>query len=220
MDRIMEQYNQLVPFLGAALGDNCEVALLDCRSRQVVAIANGHVSGRSVGAPMTDLAQRIADRRDWVHTDYITNYEGLSCENGVLRSSTYFIKENGELLGMLCVNIDTSSFRQISTLALRLAGLEFPNLHMEQETFVDSATDTIRLTLRETFPAGVPESFSREDRRMVLRQLLSRHVFQVKGAVPRVAKLLGCSEPTIYREISRLNSESGSGGKGEAALVF
>ncbi len=207
MDRIMEQYVQLVPFLGAALGENCEVALLDCRIRKVVAIANGHVSGRDVGAPMTDLAQRIADREDWMHTDHISNYEGLSCENGILRSSTYFIKENNELLGMLCVNIDTSSFRQISSLALRLAGLELPNLHMEQETFVDSATDTIRHTLREVFPAGVPETFSLEERRTVLRRLIDRHVFQVKGAVSRVAKVLGCSEPTVYREISRLSAE-------------
>ena len=37
----MDYYKRLVPFLGTALGEHCEVALLDCRLQKIVAITNG-----------------------------------------------------------------------------------------------------------------------------------------------------------------------------------
>ena len=52
MHKLLEPYAALVPFLGVALGDNVEIALHDLTSPQqeVVAIANGEISGREVGA--------------------------------------------------------------------------------------------------------------------------------------------------------------------------
>ena len=35
MDEIMDYYKRLVPFLGTALGEHCEVALLDCMDRSL-----------------------------------------------------------------------------------------------------------------------------------------------------------------------------------------
>ena len=35
----------------------------------------------------------------------------------------------------------------------------------------------------------------------ILRILSDRKIFLIKGAVPRVARMLGCSEPTVYRGI-------------------
>ena len=63
----MQYYANIVPFLGVVLGDTYEIALLDCRSKQLVAIANGHISGRTVGAPMTNLACQIVEKGDWRH---------------------------------------------------------------------------------------------------------------------------------------------------------
>lgn len=59
---IMEHYSNIVPFLGIALGEMHEVALLDCRTKHLIAIANGHISGRNVGDPMTNLACDIVER--------------------------------------------------------------------------------------------------------------------------------------------------------------
>ncbi|GEB80630.1 hypothetical protein DDE01_20450 [Desulfovibrio desulfuricans] len=53
----IERYVPLVDFLGAFLGEDCEVVLHDVRNpdNSVLAIANNHISGRRKGAPLTDL---------------------------------------------------------------------------------------------------------------------------------------------------------------------
>ena len=198
---IMQYYANIVPFLGVVLGDTYEIALLDCRSKQLVAIANGHISGRTVGAPMTNLARQIVDKGDWKQSDYIANYSGVSSEGKTLRSSSYYIKYDNELHGMLCINVDISAYTQISELALKLGGI-VPN-HAEQasEIFVDGVSNSVNQVLTELYGENIPQHFSMDERTNTLRILSDRKIFLIKGAVPRVARMLGCSEPTVYRGI-------------------
>lgn len=58
---ILDIYKGLVPFLGEALGKDCEVVLHDFREpgHSVIAIANGNISGRHVGAPATDFILKL-----------------------------------------------------------------------------------------------------------------------------------------------------------------
>ena len=206
---IMEHYSNIVPFLGIALGEMHEVALLDCRTKHLIAIANGHISGRNVGDPMTNLACDIVEKGDWRHSDFIANYSGVSSEGKLLRSSSYFIKHNDELLGMLCINVDTSVCSQISELALKIGGM-VPSCgkaaENASEVFVDSISSNINQVLTELYGNSIPSHFSMDERMSVLKMLNDRKVFLIKGAVPRVAKLLGCSEPTIYRGLKTLES--------------
>ena len=58
---ILQHYTVLVEFLGKALGPDYEVVLHDLSSKDfaIAAIANGHISGRKVGGPLTDAALRM-----------------------------------------------------------------------------------------------------------------------------------------------------------------
>ena len=58
MYKLLEPYAKLVDFLGEALGDNVEVALHDLTSKEqeIVAIANSHISGREIGAKLSNLS--------------------------------------------------------------------------------------------------------------------------------------------------------------------
>lgn len=200
-DSAMKCYADLVPFLGVALGEHCEVALLDCKAQCIIAIANGHISGRSVGAPMTDLAERIIETREWQTKDYIANYAGASETKKMLRSSTFFIKRDGDLLGMLCINVDTTDYQMISELAMKLGGI-LPDRDegiLVQENFRDSVNNLAQQVLHEIYGEQIPESFSADERRVILRLMQKRQIFQMKGAVSLVAGVLGCSEPTVYR---------------------
>ena len=60
-DTLLQQYVKLTEFLGQALGPDYEVALHDMtdRNRSIIAIANNHVSGREIGAPLTNVALSI-----------------------------------------------------------------------------------------------------------------------------------------------------------------
>lgn len=102
----------MVRFLGEALGPDTEVVLQDCNDfvHSIIAIANGHISGRTVGGPTTDLVLSIWQNREYEHKDYLTRYSGTTEDGRKLVSSTFFIRDaGGEVIGFLCINRDTSS---------------------------------------------------------------------------------------------------------------
>ena len=102
---------------------------------------------------------------------------------------------------MLCINVDISAYTQISELALKLGGID-PN-HAEQasEIFVDGVSNSVNQVLTELYGENIPQHFSMDERTNILRILSDRKIFLIKGAVARVARMLGCSEPTVYRGI-------------------
>ena len=58
---LLQHYVKLTEFLGQALGPDYEVALHDLtdKNRSIIAVANNHVSGREIGAPLTNVALSI-----------------------------------------------------------------------------------------------------------------------------------------------------------------
>ena len=94
---LLQHYIKLTEFLGQALGPDYEVALHDMtdKNRSIVAIANNHISGREIGAPLTNVALKILMDKSYETQDYRLHYCGLSAEGKTLRSSTMFIKHNG-----------------------------------------------------------------------------------------------------------------------------
>ena len=77
MHKLLEPYAALVPFLGVALGDNVEIALHDLTSpeQEVVAIANGEISGREVGAKLSNLSVHYLETKQYEKSDYVMNYK-------------------------------------------------------------------------------------------------------------------------------------------------
>ena len=114
---ILQHYIKLTEFLGKALGPDYEVALHDLtrKDRSIIAIANNYISGREVGAPLTNMSLSIL--RD---KSYDLHYYGINVNGKDLRSSTFFIKDNGKLIGLLCINFDDSRYRAISDHILKL----------------------------------------------------------------------------------------------------
>lgn len=108
---VIASYLPLVDFLGKLIGPHCEVVLHDLTTpeRSVVGIANGYISGRNVGAPLTDFALRLIKEKAHASQDFLHEYEGALKNGRKVRSSTFFIKDDGSsLVGLLCVNVDMS----------------------------------------------------------------------------------------------------------------
>lgn len=94
MDARLEPYRVVVSFLGEALGPDYEVVLHDLTSEDgtIVAIVNNHISGRTEGAPLSNMALRFIQERMYEKQDYLAGYQGASQAKGRLRSSTMFIQ--------------------------------------------------------------------------------------------------------------------------------
>lgn len=205
---------RMVDFLGKACGKTCEIVLQDLRPGKmcIVAIANGHISGRSVGAPLTDLALRLIAQGVWKTKDYICNYEGRTRDNRTLHSSTFFIKNEEKLLGMLSVNVDVGQYTRISEDILRLGGLT-PAISQpspagsQTENFYDDMEEIIKSVFKELRAEGSSERLSQEERLAIIERLMDRGIFLLKGSVNSVAQKLQCSEASLYRYISMITKK-------------
>ena len=219
MHFLLEQYKVMVEFLGQALGGDYEVVLHDLSEghNAIVAIANGGISGRGVGAPLTNMALRFLADKEYEQHDYKVGYRGVSRKNGHLRSSTMFIKdEAGQVIGMLCVNFDPAHCVQAANAVLALCGLPGMSLQTGEdagasagaETFVGSVPDAVRSAIEEvTGATGVPASrLTMEEKIRIVDALNQGGLFYLKGAVSEVAAQLGSSEATVYRYLSKLKN--------------
>lgn len=222
---LLQHYIVLTEFLGKVLGPDYEVVLHDMtdKNRSVIAIANSHISGRDIGAPLTSKALRFLKDKVYEHKDYELEYNGISANGKTLRSSTMFIKQNGKLIGMLCINFDDTSYRDLSERILQLC---HPNTYINAldllgepseagekarasvsvERFHNSidavAADVIS---RELERIGVTADRLTQDERMqVIRTLDAEGVFLIKGVVKDVAAALHCSQASIYRYLSQI----------------
>ena len=161
MDARLEPYRVVVSFLGEALGPDYEVVLHDLTSEDgtIVAIVNNHISGRTEGAPLSNMALRFIQERMYEKQDYLAGYQGASQAKGRLRSSTMFIKDNGQLIGMLCINFDAGKYSRIAQELLALCGAhtEPSSTGIGVENFVSSLPDAVQNAIAEvTGSAGLP----------------------------------------------------------------
>jgi predicted transcriptional regulator YheO len=218
---ILKRYSILVEFLGEMLGPDYEIALheITADSQSIIAIANGQISGRKVGAPITDLALKMLRDKVYETQDYVLNYKGISKSGKVFRSSTIFLKDEGnKLIGMLCINFDASRYLELSRQILDLCKIQprgesiaetSSTLADTVERFPETIGETIENVMKNCLPEGgmYPEHLTQAEKIHIVDLLNRQGVFLLKGAVSQVAKHLRCSEPTIYRYLSTLNSE-------------
>ncbi|SKC64717.1 helix-turn-helix transcriptional regulator [Maledivibacter halophilus] len=204
---ILKSYIHVVEGIAQTFGENCEVVLHDFSKMQssIIAIKNGHVTGRSVGSPMTEVGLKAVRRGNT--KDNIINYTGKSLEGRVLKSSTMFIKdENEEVIGCLCINFDLSELVVAKKVIDDLTKTE---VSMEEKITDDCGnrvndvlTDIVKLTLEES---GKPVAYmGKEEKVNIVKKLDNQGAFLIKGAIDYVAKVLCVSRYTIYNYLDEI----------------
>ncbi|MDO4492888.1 MAG: PAS domain-containing protein [Clostridia bacterium] len=220
---LRKRYTTLVGFLGKALGPHFEVVLheVDTPEKGIVAIANGHVSGRSVGAPLTNTALRLLVEKEYEKTDCVINYDGVLGNGKPIRSSTFFIMDGEKPTGMLCINFDDSEFHEMAEHLMRLVHPDafverhrpmpapalqaaFADVPEETEHFQNDSGALMEQLYRDAVKSLllVPP-FSGNDRALLIKRLQERGLFELKGSVPFAIEKLGCSQASIYRYLRR-----------------
>lgn len=206
-------YIHLVDFLGACFGDNTEVVLYDFKdiNHSVIAIHNGHISGRTIGAPLTNFALSKLKDKGKEGPPYYLNYLGMS-KNTTLKSNSFFILDKyGNPKGMLSINIDVSKYQQAAELLQKLAFL--PSMKPVEkdnniiEAFQSSPRDLIHQIINEVTNSGEIsiERLTVEEKIEIIKRLNAEKFFLIKGAVSEAADVLGISIATVYRYLSKLN---------------
>lgn len=214
------EYIILADFLGKTLGPEYEIVLhnIDGDNHSIAHIINGNISGRSMDDPRTDLTFKYIQDQTVSKNDYIINNKGIEKNNKVIRTSSLFIKdENNKLTGMLCINFNGSKYVNLAKQILKLTNMENTSIENQYlnypiskiEDISSSITDATDKVVNQSIDASnIPvERLTPEEKIEIVRQLESKGVFMLKGAVSEVAEKLLVSEATLYRYIRIVSNE-------------
>ncbi len=214
------EYIILADFLGKTLGPEYEIVLhnIDGDNHSIAHIINGNISGRSMDDPRTDLTFKYIQDQTVSKNDYIINNKGIEKNNKVIRTSSLFIKdENNKLTGMLCINFNGSKYVNLAKQILKLTNMENASIENQYlnypiskiEDISSSITDATDKVVNQSIDASnIPvERLTPEEKIEIVRQLESKGVFMLKGAVSEVAEKLLVSEATLYRYIRIVSNE-------------
>lgn len=222
MNKTVESFIPLVDFLETVIGHNTEIVLHDFSDLEhsVVDIRNGGISGREVGAPATDFVLKVLNGDAFSDRDHTEPYLSHSVAGKPLRSGSFFIRENGKLVGMLCVNVDTSLIDELGSLVAAITRT-FPtdiDPQMRErvaatspsiEHFSTSVDELVGRAVRdftETRGKAV-DALSVDERMELVKSMEEDGVFLLKGAVSSVAQTLGISEPSVYRYLQKVRKK-------------
>lgn len=196
MYKYLEPYAKLVDFLGKALGDNCEIALHDLTSeeQEIVAIANNQLSGREVGAKLSNLSLHYLDTKQYLNNDFVMNYKTVGPDGKLMRAATYFIKEDGQEMpvGMLCINVNISDLEYLTATIKKILGIkEEKEIEFKMDNPVEILSspldEMIDMYIKECLEKmGFPSYFLAErlnvdEKIKVVKYLQEKGTFKVKG---------------------------------------
>ena len=223
MTDLLYSYKTTVKFLGSVLGPDYEVVLQDLSNinHSVIAIENGHISGRTIGSPLTSAVFQMLSSKVYEEDDFIANYKGVAENGHILRSSD----SNGNPIGLLCINFDDSRYMELHEKLFSLIhpGNFVKNISSGVAESKENVKDlSSRITenfaidvasLREQIFNDATANFTtpvdrlnQNERKEIMIKLYEQGLFQLKGSIPFIAKRFSCSQATIYRYLGEINN--------------
>lgn len=210
---ILNSYAAMVPGLSAYLGAHYEIVLhsLASLSNSVIAICNGHHTGRAVGSPITDLALQMLSE---IRADrYVTakNYFTTKKDGTHLKSTTIPIRgERQRIIGLLCMNLylDTPFFDVLANLMPDVPLPPVPAVPVPTENFATSSQSLIAdMVERVSAEVHRDKSISTACKnKVIVERLYVQGIFSFKESIVRVAELLGINKNTVYMHVRNIRS--------------
>ncbi|MBS1155483.1 MAG: hypothetical protein H6R07_1407 [Proteobacteria bacterium] len=204
--------------LGSIVGRNTELVLHDLTTPEssVMAIVNGHISGRTVGSPILagpkqDLGFAAVLQSPAGAENYdpvvIQDYPTTSISGGTLRSSTVVFRDaNGQPYASLCINADLSGITAAQACLAQLLG-DAPKVEpkvIEQPDMELLMTEIIQAALANSNTPN--KSMNKKAKLEAVRQMQERGIFIVKGGVEKAAVALGVTRYTIYNYLDEIRA--------------
>ncbi|REJ05082.1 transcriptional regulator [Microbacterium bovistercoris] len=204
-EEVLRLYRPVMRALATAAGPSVEVVLHNLDGADVdlghtiMAIENGHVTGRSVGGPSTSLGLDVMKDRQKDHDAF--GYRGTTSDGRELRcSSVYFRNAAGDIIASFCINVDLSPIQQARNMLEALLPAATSGDAGPREHFGTDLVSVMDAMITEAIAEiGRPvEQMSRDDKITVLERLDQRGATQMRKSTESIAKRLGISRVTAY----------------------
>lgn len=201
-DGQIEFYKRLAHGLALQFGPNCEVVVHDLETqdpnRSIVAIENGHVSGRRIGDGPSHVVletlqgnKKMEDRQP-----YLTK----SSDGKILKSSTIFIRnDDGDAVGVLAINFDITLMKAFESTLWTFIGEE-NSKHVDPEPITPNVGDLLDDLFRECEQVvGKPAALMTKDERIrAIGHLDRRGAFLITKSSEKACEFFGVSKYSFY----------------------
>ena len=190
--------------IAAQFGPDCEVVLHDLTrpyDNTIVAIWNGHVTGRKVGGSGTNTGLEIlrgtAQPKDTYH------YINTTPDGKILRSSSKYFKDGeGNVVGSLCINYDITGLVKFQKTLQNIT--EPDKKDTQKEVFTSNVDELLDAMLLDAvhYTGKALEELEKEDKVAIVHYLDGKGAFLIKKSAERVAGFLGISRFTVYNYLN------------------
>lgn len=220
---VFETLRAALSALGSVVGRDTEIVLHDLSAPEasVMAIANGHVTGRVAGSSvlavpdqdlgLSALINSVPDGGDTsplVIPDYVTHNK----QGQPLRSATALYRDSsGQPFAALCINSDQNALLAAREAIDRLlSGQPSPAVQAapvpESGDMEQLMAEIIADSLAEL--ENGPRSARKQAKLAAVRRMQERGMFIVKGGIEKAAAALGVTRYTIYNYLEEIRGQA------------
>lgn len=206
----LDTYLRLIKNIALQFGDGCETVLHEFRDGElyIVAICNGHVSGRSAGRISSDEFYDEYLTRDFVRNP-VYYLDKVYNDKTLLSSSTPIFNDQNEMIGAICVNFDVTDLMAGAKAVDKLihikpdGGDHFPNDINEMLDYY--------LKECEALVGKAPAEMSRAEKLQALEYLDAKRVFLITRSGARVCTHFNISKYALYTYLEEIRNRQDQG---------
>jgi len=205
-------YTRLARGIAVQFGSSCEVVVHDLQAgdheHSIVAIENGHVSGRKIGDGPSHIVLQSLQNSEQPLEDRLA-YLTRTRDGKILKSSTIYIRdEEGKVIGIFGINFDISLLAAAADQLRAFTGTESGDAQAEpiSMNIADLLDELIDQSARAV---GKPAALmTKDDKIQFVRMLNDAGAFLITKSGPKVCQYLGISKYTLYSYLDEIKSGS------------
>ena len=209
---MLEFLLRLAKALAAQFGPSCEIVIHDLKSNDpdssIVAIENGHVSGRKLGDGPSHVVLEALNSGGAVEDrlSYLTK----TADGKTLKSTTVYLRdENQEPIGIFSINYDITLMLAMEDSLRQFTAPKQPE--EAPEPIAQNVSDLLDELIQQSVAlVGKPAAvMNKEDKVKAIQFLSQNGAFLITKSGDKVAKYFGISKYTLYSYID-MNKQEGN----------
>jgi len=200
---MLENLNQIAKGVAAQFGSSCEVVLHEISDKSayssIVAIENGHITGRKVGDGPSHVVLEQLGRADETVEDQLC-YLTRTPDGRVLKSSSIYIRDDsGKVCAIFSINFDITTLTMVERAVHAIIQVDNAN-QKEPERITLSVSDLLDDLIRQADElVGKPVALmTKEDKIKAIQFLNKSGALLIMKSGDKIAKHFGISKYTLY----------------------
>ncbi len=201
----LDDVKSILKSLANHFGDECEIVLHDFSQgfdTSVVAIENGHVTGRTLGSSITTSGLEALSGNPDKIGEGIYNYFSTTKDGKLIRSSTAVLRRaDGTIRGSVCINQDITRYRMAEDLLRSVTRSDA--YHDSHEVFFQNVDQLLDHYIIECAASigRQPSAMNKEELQRAIQFLDKKGVFRITKAGEKVCAAFGITKYQLYRKL-------------------